>query len=77
MGHKPDGWPALVEALRVASAGLREAARQTDDDNVYFPPRTKGERQPAGCGDTYVCGTSRISLNTSRTCSSRDASFGW
>jgi len=48
MGHKPDGWPALVEALRVASAGLREAARQTDDDNVYFPPRAKGERQPVG-----------------------------
>lgn len=30
MKKKPDGWPVLVKALRDASMGLEEAARQTE-----------------------------------------------
>ncbi len=44
--RRPNGWPVLVAALRDASAGIKEAARQTGDEKVYFPPRAKGERQP-------------------------------
>ena len=43
---RKDGWPALVNALRHASVGLQEAARQTGNQDIYFPPRGKGEGQP-------------------------------
>ncbi len=46
MPGRPSGWPVLARRLRDASAGLREAARQTGNQKIYFPPRTKGERQP-------------------------------
>ena len=46
MPGRPSGWPSLVLGLRDASAGLREAARQTRNQTIYFPPRKKGERQP-------------------------------
>ncbi len=46
MPGRPSGWPVLVRRLRDASAGLREAARQTRNQKIYFPPQTKSERQP-------------------------------
>lgn len=44
--RKPDGWPVLVASLRDASAGIEEAARQTEDMGFYFPPREEDEMQP-------------------------------
>ncbi len=46
MPGRPSGWPVLVRRLRDASTGLREAARQTRNQKIDFPPRRKGERQP-------------------------------
>jgi len=46
MVKRPDGWPVLVTALRDASRGIREAARQTRNMKVHFPRKEKGERQP-------------------------------
>lgn len=43
---KPDGWPVLVSMLRDASEGIQEAALQTGNDEVCFPPRSRGETQP-------------------------------
>ena len=44
--QKPDGWPVLVEALRDAADGVGEAARQTKNISVYFPPGEPNEREP-------------------------------
>jgi hypothetical protein len=44
--RKPDGWPILVEALRDAADGIGEAARQTRNISVYFPPAEASEREP-------------------------------
>ena len=46
MVKRPDGWQVLVTALRDASTGIREAARQTRNMKVHFPRKEKGERQP-------------------------------
>ena len=43
---RKEGWPALVKTLRHAAVGLQEAARQTGNQEIYFPPRGKNERQP-------------------------------
>ena len=43
--HK-EGWTVLVNALRHAAVGLEEASGQSRNQDIYFPPRGRGERQP-------------------------------